>query len=241
MTGSHDADAEVGRSATTPAAVIFDFDGTMVDTEWPVFESIRGAYRAHGLDFAVEDWVDNIGRADHAPWEEELAAALGDQPAGRVLAEARRREKEAIAGAGIRPGVTELIDSASAAGVPLAVASSSPSSWVEDHLRRLGLRARFEVVRTRDHVARAKPWPDVFVAAASALGIDPADALVIEDSRHGCAAAKAAAMTCVVVPNRITRFDPPTGADLVIDSLLELPYARFGLPDPRPCVDDRGG
>jgi HAD superfamily hydrolase (TIGR01509 family) len=130
------------------------------------------------------------------------------------------------------PGVAEVIASATAAGLPLAVASSSPSGWVEDHLDRLGLIGHFEAIRGRDHVDRAKPDPDLYLAASAELGCDPSEVVAIEDSRHGCRAAKTAGMTCVVVPNRITRLDVPTDADFVIDSLLDFPYGHFGLSGP---------
>ena len=122
-----------------------------------------------------------------------------------------------------------MIVAAHAAEVTLAIASSSPLDWVESHLDRLGLLNEFAVIRTRDHVDRGKPAPDLFLAAAGALGVDPADAVAIEDSRHGCAAAKAAGMTCVVVPNRITTHDRPVDADWLLESLIEFPFAHFAL------------
>ena len=88
------------------------------------------------------------------------------------------------------------------------------------------------MLSTRDQVDRGKPAPDLFLLAAAKLGREPADVLVIEDSRNGTIGAKAAGMTCVVVPNRITRHDIPTEADLVLDSLLDFPYADFGLTPP---------
>ena len=79
---------------------------------------------------------------------------------------------------------------------------------------------------------RGKPAPDLFLAAAAEVGVAPDVCLAIEDSKHGCAAAKAAGMTCVVVPNRITVLDKPADADLLLGSLDEFPYARFGLGQP---------
>jgi HAD superfamily hydrolase (TIGR01509 family) len=213
----------------TPAAVVFDFDGTIADTEWPVYVIVRDAFREHGLDLTVDDWVDEIGRADNLTLEERLEQALGGPPDPAVLAAARDRRRAARREMGILPGVLEVLDAVAAAGLPLAIASSSPLDWVEDHLHRLGLLGRFAAIRTRDHVDRGKPAPDLYLSAAAAVGVDPGDVVAIEDSRHGCTAAKSAGMTCVVVPNRITTHDRPDHADLVLDSLLEFPFAAFGL------------
>ena len=102
------------------------------------------------------------------------------------------------------------------------MASSSPRSWVEPHLERFGLLRHFDVVRTRDDVALAKPAPDLFLAACQALGVDPAEAVVLEDSAHGATAARAAGVRCVVVPNRLTVLSDLSHADLRRDTLLDL-------------------
>ena len=213
----------------TPAAIVFDFDGTITDTEWPVYAVVRDAFHAHGLELSIADWVDEIGRADNASLEARLEAALGRVPDASVVETAHARRRAWVQTTEVRAGVVAVLDAADVAGVPLAIASSSPMAWVEPHLVRLGLRDRFAALCTRDHVDRGKPAPDLFLAAAAALGVDPADALAIEDSRHGCTAAKTAGMTCVVVPNDITAHDPPDHADLLLESLADLPLARFGL------------
>ncbi len=218
------------RRTQPPAALILDFDGTMVDTEWPVFDMVRGVYRAHGADLVIADWVDKLGRADHRPWQEELADVIGREPDGDVVERAVAAGRESRSGLPLLPGVSELMDAADRCEVPLAVASSSPSSWVDSHLERLGLTDRFATVRTKDHVVNTKPAPDLFTAAAEALAVDPGGAVVVEDSRHGCRAAKLAGMTCVVVPNRITIHDLPADADLILDSLIDFPFADFAFP-----------
>ncbi len=212
-----------------PAALILDFDGTLVDTEWPTYEMVRGVYRSHGADLAIADWVDRLGRADHRPWVDDLAELIGGEPDVEVVERAESEGRAVYATLSLLPGVVELMDAADRADMAMAVASSSPSRWVDSHLDRLGIADRFAAVRTRDHVDRTKPDPDLFLAAAAALDIDPAQAVVIEDSRHGCRAAKSAGMTCVVVPNPITRHDLPGDADLIIDSLVDFPYDRFGM------------
>ena len=212
-----------------PAAIVFDFDGTIADTEWPIYEVARDAFRAHGLELALGEWVKGIGLADNKTLPEMLEDALGRPPDPEAVEAAGRRRAEWHQRMVVFPGVFEVIVAAIRAEIPLAVASSSPTSWVEPHLERLELIHHFESIRTRDHVDRGKPAPDLFLSAAAELGIDPVEAVAIEDSRHGCASAKAAGMTCLVVPNRITALDPPPDADLMLDSLLDFPFDRFGL------------
>lgn len=212
-----------------PAAIVFDFDGTIVDTEWPVYAVWRDVFRAHGHEVAVETWVKTIGRADNRPLAEALSETVGDAIDEQVVADALVRRRAATDATEVRAGVVEVINAAVRAELPLAIASSSPLDWVEHHLDRLGLAHHFPILRTRDHVDHGKPAPDLYLSAAAALDIDPADALAIEDSRHGCAAAKAAGMSCVVVPNRITTIDRPDDADMILESLADFPFARFGL------------
>ncbi|GJM38853.1 MAG: hypothetical protein DHS20C19_22200 [Acidimicrobiales bacterium] len=214
----------------TPTAIVFDFDGTIADTEWPIYEVARDAFEAHGLEMPLETWVQGIGLADNKSLPELIEDALGESADPAVIeraAEQRRGWNERMV---TNPGVAAVIEAANRAAVPLAVASSSPTAWVEPHLDRLGLIHHFVAIRTRDHVDRGKPAPDLYLSAAAALGVDPDGCVAIEDSRHGCASAKAAGMTCVVVPNRITVLDRPHDADVLLDSLHEFPYARFGLP-----------
>lgn len=215
-----------------PAAVIFDFDGTIADTEWPVYEAARIAHHHHGLALPVEEWVKIVGTADNLPLEDRLRNELGRDPDPEAIERAKVLHAEARERVPVLPGVTELIDATKAAARGLSIASSSPIDWVEGHLKRLGLHAHFDAFSTRDQVDRGKPAPDLFLLAAAQLELDPADVIVIEDSKNGAIAAKAAGMTCIVVPNSITKHDVPSEADMVLASLLDFPYADFGLTPP---------
>lgn len=205
-------------------ALVFDFDGLILDTELPEYLTVRAEFEAHGLELPLEEWLGIIGRADHRHWldwlEDELGAPLADRDA--VLERRRAAHHALIRTREILPGVRELLTAARTEGLATAVASSSPRAWVEGHLDRLGLLASFDAVRTRDDVARAKPWPDLFLAATDAVGADPATAVALEDSHHGCAAAKAAGLFCVVAPNELTAAQDFAHADLVVDSLADL-------------------
>ena len=204
-------------------AVIFDFDGLILDTEWPAFVSVVEVFEAHGVELALSDWQHRIGRGDNAPWPELLEVAVGRPLDHDELIDQRRERKNAMTDANpVQPGVMDLLGHADTLGLATAVASSSPISWVGRHLDRLGISHRFGAVRTRDDVDRAKPWPDVFLAAADALDVDPTRSVVFEDSRNGVLAAKEAGMFCVAVPNRITEGLDFSDADLVVSSLADV-------------------
>ncbi|MFT5413332.1 MAG: putative hydrolase of the HAD superfamily, partial [Verrucomicrobiales bacterium] len=125
------------------------------------------------------------------------------------------------------PGVLELLDVAAEEGIACAVASSSSQSWVGGWLAKLGLENRFRVVRTRDDVERIKPHPDLFLAAAEALEVLPAEAIVFEDSENGLRAAQAAGIRCVAVPNQITAGGDFGDAALRLESLAEVTLERL--------------
>jgi HAD superfamily hydrolase (TIGR01509 family) len=204
-------------------AVVFDFDGLIADTEWPEYRAIAEQFEEHGLDYPPEGWVHVIGSSWDVDWVSELQLKLGRPLDREFLLERRRtRSCELRVDLAVLPGVEELVRAALDDGLPLAVASSSPRSWVEPHLERLGLAGHFRVIRTRDDVALAKPAPDLFRAACEGLGVDPAHTVALEDSANGTTAAKAAGLRCVAVPNRLTRFLDLSHADLIVESLLHL-------------------
>ncbi len=222
--------------------VVFDFDGTILDTEWPHFAAVRDTFDSFGLELTLDAWQHRVGRADHPHWSELLVdSLLAAHPSGasnrardidlaHVRQECRERKDSATFAEQVRPGVIEIFDRAERAGVAIAVASSSPRDWVESNLDRLGLLARVHAVRTRDDVARAKPWPDVYAAACSSVGVSPLASVAIEDSHHGLAAAVAAELPCIVAPNRVTAGQDFGLAMLVVDSLAAVTQGTLGLP-----------
>ena len=209
-------------------ALVFDFDGLIVDTEWCEYVSIAEQFEQYGHRYAVEHFQQFVGTAWPTGWAEELIEAVGE-PLDAELLHLRRRSRrdELLHATGTLPGVVELLELARREGVPLAVASSSTRDWVEQHLVRLGLRECFSAVLTRNDVERAKPAPDLFTAAARALGVSAARTIVFEDSFNGCTAAKAAGMACVVAPNRITVIQDFAHADLVVATLAELDLEKL--------------
>jgi HAD superfamily hydrolase (TIGR01509 family) len=204
-------------------ALVFDFDGLILDTEQPIYNSWLEVYQAHGVQLPFDLWVQNVGSTNvffHP--QKHLEETLGRPLPEAVLKERIRRRTELVLAEPIRPGVCELIDAIGARGLRLGVASSSTQEWVGGHLERLGLRSRFECLRCRDDVEHPKPWPDVYVAAVECLGVAPSEAVAIEDSPHGIKAAKAAGLYAVGVPNSVTAGLDLGAADLQVASLASI-------------------
>ena len=203
--------------------VVFDFDGLIADTEWPEYRAVAEQFELRGLSFPPEAWAHVIGSSWKVDWISDLEQRLG-QTVDRQAVLTRHAQRKAELRVGLRPlpGVLQLLDAVAEAGLRVAVASSSPRSWVEPRLEELALRSYFPIIRTLDDVSAAKPAPELFLAACHALGIEPARAVALEDSANGATAAKAAGMRCIAVPNRLTKFLDLSHADVVLDSLEEV-------------------
>lgn len=204
-----------------PEALIFDFDGLILDTEVPIYEAWQENYRAHGHELPLETYVGCVGSDFNGFDPKSHLDGLVDAPVDWAHWD-RQRETTALDHThrlNPFPGVLELLAEAAATGVPCVVASSSPRSWVEGHLNRLGLMSFFAATRCLDDVASPKPAPDLFLAAAEALGIERSKAIVLEDSLNGLKAAHAAEIDCVIVPNRVTALLDFSGAAAVLPSL----------------------
>lgn len=209
-------------------ALVFDFDGLILDTEGPVYEGWREVYAEHGEELPVSFWQTIIGRGSNwfdplADLERRLDRQL-DREAIRIARQVRVREL--VAALPILPGVLEWIEEARRLGLKLGVASSSSRAWVVGHLERLGLDG-WDCIRCRDDVARAKPDPDLYLAAARELEVTPAQAIAIEDSPNGCLAARAAGLYCVAVPNQMTADLEFDAADVRLDSLADVSLGAF--------------
>ena len=201
-------------------AIVFDFDGLILDTEEPIYRSWLEVYAAHGQELPFDRWIQIVGSSNaafdpRANLEERLGRALTQD----VLDERVRRRSELVMAQAILPGVAELAAAARDMGLKNGVASSSGGTWVRDHLERLGILELFECIRCRDDVQLVKPAPDLFLATLECLGVAPGDSVAIEDSPNGVLAAKAAGMFCVAVPNTITAGQDLSRADLVLPSL----------------------
>ena len=209
-------------------AVIFDFDGLIIDSETSIFDIWSEIYREHGGELTMEQWRHALGTHNgFDPYAELL------RQTGVVLSRTlwvphvhdehwRRCEDEPL-----RPGVLDRMQEAAALGLPAAVASSSSLEWVGSWLTRHGLRDLVRAVCTRDDVTRVKPAPDLFLLAADRLGVAAADCVVFEDTPNGLAAAHAAGMWAVAVPSPLTRTLQFPSPHLTLESLADRTLSQL--------------
>lgn len=206
-------------------ALIFDFDGLILETEGPAYQSWKELYESFGGHLTCEKWATAIGTMP-PPFdpidllEEQLGYPLDrDEIAPKRLA----RELEIIATQSILPGVQAYISDARRLGLKLGLASSSDRDWVTGHLERLGLIAHFDCIRTSDDVPRTKPDPAVYQSAVAGLNVSADQAIALEDSHFGVLAAKRAGLFCVAIPTDMTGDMSFDHADMILDSLADLP------------------
>jgi putative hydrolase of the HAD superfamily len=204
--------------------IIFDFDGLIIDTEMPGCNAWAELFNQHGFSFTIEDWKKAIGTG---PTAYNPASHLSQLTQGRldpqvIQKQTLARVRELIESQPILPGVLDFIIGAERLGLPMAVASSSNRDWVEGYLLKLGIRKFFKVVCTSDDVTNVKPDPELFILATKNLGIDPSEAIIFEDSPNGIRAAKAAGISCIAIPNDITKSMDLSLATRVVNSFLEL-------------------
>lgn len=183
-------------------AVILDMDGLMLDTEAAAREAWRDAARTLGYELSESQYLELIGRRDD-DCERELVGWFGDEfplEAFRRHCAARWHELTAD-GIPVKPGLVELLDWMAAQQIPVAVATSSVGGHASAKLTKAGLGARMSCIVTGDQVRASKPAPDIYLEAARRLGVQPGNCVAVEDSDAGVAAAHAAGMRVLVVPD----------------------------------------
>jgi putative hydrolase of the HAD superfamily len=213
-----------------PAAVIFDFDGIVLDSETPEYESHRRIYERCGASLTVDEWCGVIGtwsEGHDEQWFTRLCERSPRAPARDAYFAERRRIFDEIVPADPMRGIGELLAALQRAAVPIAIASSAPARWVVAAVERLRIRPLFGAVVTGDEVAHRKPAPDVYLEAARRLRVDPARSIAIEDSSPGLAAARAAGMKTIVIPHWLTERHDLSGADLTVAHAGELTLDRL--------------
>ena len=205
-------------------ALLFDFDGLLLDTETPSFQAWVDLYREQGVELRLEDYVTCVGTHgssfDAVANLERLTGKYQDRDA--LVRRHRESAIARVAGLAPLPGVATLLEAARERGLRCAVASSSPREWVEGNLSRLGLLDCFAAILCRGDVERVKPAPDLFLEACRRLGVSPSEVVVFEDSLNGVKAARAAGIFCVAVPNAVTEGLPFDEADILLLSLEGL-------------------
>jgi HAD superfamily hydrolase (TIGR01509 family) len=215
-------------------ALIFDFDGLILDTETPDMHIWQEIYSSNGQLLSLQTWGQIVGGTGNSTFDpaSHLENLLGhpiDRDAINLFA--RNSSEEASLNQSILPGVETLLETGRNEGLKLAIASSSPHLWVDTHLKRLGLFGYFEAILCGDDVTRTKPHPDLYQAALHSLKVQAKEAVVFEDSPNGIQAAKTAGIFTVAVPNPTTLQLGVDQADLVFSSLesISLDALRVSL------------
>jgi HAD superfamily hydrolase (TIGR01509 family) len=207
-------------------ALIFDFDGLILDTETPEVLVWQSIYQDHGFELPLDEWEKTIGGYGISTFD--AAEHLSVLSSGRLdsvsLRSRYRKEADAMIHANpILPGVISMIEQAKDAGLPVAIGSSSPHSWVDTHAKRLGIFEYFDRIICQDDVppGRTKPNPDIYLKALEQLNVKKDAAVVFEDSPNGVLAAQRAEIFVVAVPNPLTAKMGVSG-DVTVSSLAQL-------------------
>ena len=211
-------------------ALIFDFDGLILDTETAEIRTWQNIYNEYGYPFPHDEFIQTVGGYGTSTFD--AAIYLQDLTHDSLNADSLRirhnhESGDEILRSPILPGVTDLIAEAMRRQMKLAVASSSPHSLVDAHLTRLGLFPQFDKIICSDDVApgRTKPKPDLFLKALEQLNVQADEAIIFEDSPHGVDAANAAGIAVVLVPNPTTALLPFKGKYLKLKSLADFSLA----------------
>ena len=205
-------------------ALVFDFDGLIVDTEMSSYQTWQEIYAEHDCQLPFSTWAICIGGSPQLfdPCE-YLEQQIG-RPVLREEIRLRRRQRHIrmVEAQPVLPGVEDYLLSAKRLGLKIGVASSSRHEWVDTHLTRLGLIDYFDSVKCFDDVKRTKPDPELYLAVLDALGVHGQQAIALEDSPNGVIAAQQAGIFCVAVPNPVTSQLSLLHADLCLSSLTEV-------------------
>lgn len=212
-------------------ALIFDFDGLVIDSESPEFEAWQELFAEYGRELGPELWADLVGRP---PTHFDLYGYFCKHIDSVLDVEKLRQDRRARVIAltiaqPILPGVEEYLRGATALGLKIGMASSSSRDHVRGHLERLELLHYFQSIRCFEDTERHKPDPTPYLKVLEDLGVNADEAIALEDSPHGIAAAKAAGIFCVAVPNPITCRLPLGHADHRLTSLAEEPLEKIIL------------
>ncbi|MEW9668397.1 HAD family hydrolase [Ammoniphilus sp. 3BR4] len=206
-------------------AIIFDFDGTILDTETASYRAWMSLYERYGFTMGIEEWGKFIGTKNkednpytfiknNAPdflWSEE-----------ETRFEVRKTVDSLMADKEILPGVKDLIAHAKKHNIKLGIASSSARETVLEHLRRLNLQMDFDVISTSDDVRKVKPDPELYLRTIAALKMKKNEVIAIEDSPNGAWSAVRAGIRCVVVPNQMTKNLQFPEVDCILESLADF-------------------
>ena len=189
-------------------SVIFDFDGLILDTEWPEVQAWSELYQNLQIDVDPQWWTFSIGRGPDQdpkhPFEFIPRDIRQTLDKNEVIAERWDRRRELVEKEAPLAGVSDLLEALRSSQIRIGLASSSSQNWVKGHLKRLDLIHYFAAIACAEDVKLTKPSPDLYLKALEDLDCQPENGLALEDSPAGCQSALAAGLRVIAVPNRLT-------------------------------------
>ena len=210
-------------------AVVFDFDGVILDTEMARYEAWQRIFCSYGQTLPLEIWVQSIGRAQYAihPFDVLRELVTGELDYEQIRNIHKEYELEQVECLGLLPGVQDRIEEAHDLGIRLGLASSSSRSWVERHLTRRDLLGYFDCIICREDTNTHKPSPEPYRTVLQRMGCIPDNSVAVEDSPLGIEAAVNAGLYCLGVGCSLTKGLDLSRASRIISSLQEISWVEF--------------
>jgi len=209
--------------------IIFDFDGLICDTETPEVRAWEALFLEYRLIFPFERYQETIGAIHNDDSPFVFLEEMLDHPVDRCLVKEGflKFRNDLIAAEPMRPGVLSYLYDARNEGLHIGLASSSPRSWIDHHLTRFEILDYFGCIKTCNDVDKTKPDPELYLKSLECMHLKGHEVIALEDSPNGVAAAISAGIYSAVFPNEITRMFEFSNADLVINSLEEMPLKEL--------------
>ncbi|CAM3508006.1 HAD family hydrolase [Cytobacillus oceanisediminis] len=209
-------------------AVIFDFDGTIVDTESLWFEVFKDVLsKDYGFELKLEEFAKCIGTTDDILFDYidcTHGISINRNAVKEKTEQVFHSQRDILT---LREGVQELIEKFAEQGLKLGVASSSGREWVLHYLKEFGIESHFQIIKTKEDVEKVKPDPALYIKALEEMGVKPEEAIAIEDSANGSIAAIMAGMHCAAVPNDVTDFLTFHEKVLRYKAFSEIPFEEL--------------
>lgn len=204
-------------------AIVFDFDGLMIDTETLEYEVLQKIYTEYEFDLPIATYAQNIGTTigEFNPYT-NLANLLKQNKDEQFIKNLHKERLESLLpNLVLREGVMNFITQAKQLNLKIALATSSNKAWIDSFFTRFELHQYFDYICTADDVTHVKPNPELYLRALSLLGVDGQEAIAFEDSHNGSIAAVAAGMHCIAVPNPVTQHFTFEHCSLIISSMAD--------------------
>ncbi|MHA6603881.1 HAD family hydrolase [Aerococcus urinae] len=210
-------------------AVLFDMDGVLVDSEYTYLETKTQMLRDRGIDKDESYQYQFMGTTHEHMWQVMKDECHLPESVAFYIQEMNQRRHEMIARDGVKAikGVVDFVKALHGAGIPLAVASSSPRAEIEQFMKELGLADCFQVYVSGEEVDHSKPAPDIFIEAARQLGFSPQDCVVFEDTKNGSLSAHRAGAYTIGFENPDYPSQDLSAADEIISDFSKINLADF--------------